>query len=269
MLGSRMRKKTAGLGEMFRLYLFTRSLPDIVSVLEQLSQPSAGADEDGSNEDMHKTVLEKFLNPLRQMSGKFSMYEKLIEHVVDFSQLPDFRVNAQHDEELQELAVEQKGLEQRAEKIWNDARMSYASFAEVKLEKNNQHGFILRTTRGEDERQLREKNAQVKILSILKNGTHFTTPALERIAERFQAIDQEYEEKQEAIVSKALETAMTYLPLVESVATLISELDVLQAFATAASFAPGQYVRPQLLAKGSGVIKIEVSKQSLLRSILF
>jgi hypothetical protein len=161
-------------------------------------------------------------------------------------------VNAHYDEEeLQELLTEQQGLlTQRAEKLLHDdAKNSYyasssSSFADVmKLEKSSQqHGFILRTTRGEDERQLRQNNPpHVTILSILKNGTHFTTTSVleKRIAERFMTIiDREYEEeKQENIVvvkEEALETAiiiMTYLPpppliIIESVAVLlVSELD--------------------------------------------
>ena len=40
----------------------------------------------------------------------------------------------------------------------------------------------------EFERQLRANYSAVRIISILKNGVHFTTPALERIAERYLTI---------------------------------------------------------------------------------
>jgi len=42
-------------------------------------------------------------------------------------------------------------------------------------------------------------------------------------------------------VAQALETARTYLPVVSSVANLISELDVLLSFATAAALGTALY----------------------------
>lgn len=256
-----MRKKTAGLAEMFRLYLFTRSLPTIITILEEFLQEQNTLEQTTNNHETTPIIhdlQQKFLQPLNLIRNKFALYEQLIEHVLDFNALPDYKVNPKHDPDLQELYQEQKGLEQRAEKVLQDAKNSWASFAEVKLEKSSQYGYILRTTRGEDERLLREKNSSVKILSILKNGTHFTTPILERIAERTQAIDQEYHERQQEIVFKAMETSMTYLPLIESVAVILGELDVLQAFATAASLSPGQYTRPKLHPLGAGILSLKV-----------
>jgi DNA mismatch repair ATPase MutS len=109
------------------------------------------------------------------------------------------------------------------------------------------HGLIMRTTRGEDERRLRESNSSVKILSILKNGTHFTVLPLERVSERLVALESEYEEAQSRIVQQALDVAVTYLPLLEAVGALLSELDVLAAFSSTISFSPAGYCRPTML----------------------
>ncbi len=81
-----------------------------------------------------------------------------------------------------------QGLGQRAERILSEARSSWGSFTDIKLELNSTHGYILRTPRADDERQLRTNNSNVRVISILKNGVHFTTPALERISERSLSI---------------------------------------------------------------------------------
>ena len=266
---TRLRKRTAGLPELFRLYLFVKSLPVLLELLQQLTGSGPSSDEADPesfpmmNSEQQNALVEtlshRYLNPLTLIANKFQLYEQLIEHVVDFNALPEYKVNPMHDPDLQALQEEQTGLELRAEKILQEAKTTYASFAEVRLEKSNQHGLFLRTTKGEDERQLRQKNSSLRILSILKNGTHFTTPVLERISERYLAIDQEYQEKQEELVSKAIETALTYLPLIESVAVVISELDVLLAFATAATVSPnGSYCRPILHPRGSGILRLKV-----------
>jgi DNA mismatch repair protein MSH2 len=93
---------------------------------------------------------------------------------------------------------------------------------------------------GDDERGLRAANSKVRILSILKNGVHLTLPSLERCGEQYLSLQQAYQEKQQELVEKALATARTYLPVLEAVHMLVSELDCLTSFATAAALAPGR-----------------------------
>jgi DNA mismatch repair protein MSH2 len=260
----KMHRPSAGLDEVFRLYLFVRSIPSMTASLQGLVETitTQHLEEGGAPEEVPASVrilCERYVEPLQSIAGKFALYEQLVEHVVDLSKLPDLRINAVHDSELQEIEAEQAGLATRAERVLQEARSSWASFADVKLEQNPMHGFILRTTRGDDERQLRANCSSVRVISILKNGVHFTTPALERIAERYLALQGEYDTHQAALVGQALETARTYLPVVEAVAALIAEVDVLVSFATAAALAPGTYVRPTVLKRGSGVINLKVS----------
>lgn len=62
----------------------------------------------------------------------------------------------------------------------------------------------------------------METLAVLKNGVHFTTPELKALGVRHKEAKREYEEKQAGLVEKAVETAATYLPLVESASTLVS-----------------------------------------------
>ena len=56
------------------------------------------------------------------------------------------------------------------EKLVYAANRTWANgvVSEVKIEKSPQHGYILRSTKGDDERALRESNKKVRIISILK-----------------------------------------------------------------------------------------------------
>jgi DNA mismatch repair ATPase MutS len=275
MLNFRMHKPTAGLEEVFRLYLFVRSIPSLTSSLQSLLDTlvqqhlESGDAQPGDVPEGARIIAEKFLEPLQSIAGKFNLYEQLVEHVVDLQKLPELKVNAMHDSDLRELETEQEGLLSRAERVLQEARSSWANFADVKLEQNSMHGFILRTTRGDDERTLRANYPSVRIISILKNGVHFTTPALERIAERYLSLQAEYDAQQAALVQQAVDTARTYLPVVEAVAALIAEVDVLVSFATAAALSPGVYVRPTVLKRGTGVIKLKVSNSFLLLKVVF
>ena len=182
-----MQKKTAGLGEVFKLYLFTRALPGLVSVLADLLETSrVKAEDDGESADIDNcsstqnemlgekllrisaTMKSKFIVPLEALATQFSLYQQLIEHVIDLEQLPDLVINPQHDPELQELRTEQLELEAKADKLVKNCRNGWASFADVKLEISPQHGMIFRSTSGDDERQLRTNNSSVRVLSIKK-----------------------------------------------------------------------------------------------------
>ena len=157
-----MQKKSAGLAEIFRLYMFTRAVPKIVSALTELCddiQPDLPA---------RQSILDKFIVPFQSLQTKLTNYQRLVEHVLDFDKLPDYVISAQHDPELQELSDEQNEIITAANRLYADARADWASIADVKLEENPQHGYIFRSTKADDERALRANNSSIRIISILK-----------------------------------------------------------------------------------------------------
>ena len=255
----------ASLTEVYRLYVFTRTLPDLVASLNSLVETcekeageAGGCDGDASELAAKMTTFrQRFIAPISAIADKFSLFQQLVEHVIDMDQLPDLLISSQHDAGLAELSQEKDSIQRKAEKIVHEAKSGWASFAaEVKLEQSSMHALYLRSPRADDERQLRANKASVKILSIQKNGVHFTTPELEQLADRCVRIDEEYERMQRTLVDKTVETAATYLPVAEAASALVAELDVLCAFATAAALCPSEYVRPKLLPRGQGVMKL-------------
>lgn len=255
---SKMQRKTggAGLSEVFRMYVFTRSLPELISTLTTLVQQCEGT----SDMDRCKTFEERFVLPLTKIADKFSMLQQLVEHVIDMDQLPDLLISPKHDTSLSDLSEERQANLTQAERILSDARNNWASFCDVKLESSSVHSFFLRATKADDERQLRANKSSVKILSIQKNGVHFTTPELERLSDRCIHINEEYERLQRQLVVKTVDTAATYLPVVEAASALVAELDVLVSFAQAAALSPSAYIRPKILPAGSGTVNFKQAR---------
>lgn len=62
------------------------------------------------------------------------------------------------------------------------------------------------------------------MLSVAKNGAHLTTAELRDAADELKSLDAEYRDAQHELVNKAVETSLTYLPLAESCASLISQV---------------------------------------------
>jgi len=239
-----MQKKNAGLDEMFRLYILSRSLPAIRALLADMLQgfeyeaDMAQGETAESRTKKSNTVRRWFVDALDRMSDKFNLYQRFVEQLLDMSKLPALEIDPAHDPALKELRDERDQLYFDAQSLLREAQSGYASFATVSLDtdpRNKSHGMVFRTTKGEDERILRANRKDVRIVSILKNGLHFSTPQLERISERYHNADEEYRSKQQAVVAAAMETALTYLPLAEAASELVAELDVLLGFATTAS----------------------------------
>jgi hypothetical protein len=113
-------------------------------------------------------LIEKFLRPLHDIDSKFDLYRELVEHVVDMDRLPEVVISAKHDAELAELNEERCDIEAAAKKLQDQANQSWGSFTDIKLEFNSQWGFIFRTTKGDDEREIRKNNPKVQILSLQK-----------------------------------------------------------------------------------------------------
>jgi hypothetical protein len=141
-----MTKKTAGLQEIFKLYLFTRNIPMLINLLNDVfaaassnennnnNNKNNNYDNNASNEnyidDVGFEILKtKFIEPLQAIQSKFFLFEKLVQHVIDFELLPELKISAQHDEALMEIELQQKELEKKTDKVVEEARRSCASFA--------------------------------------------------------------------------------------------------------------------------------------------
>eukprot|EP01035_Chromulina_nebulosa_P027980 gene27980-36867_t len=160
--------------------------------------------------------------------------------------------------ELHELSEQLSDIEERANKILDNFTSKYDDIdgGNIRLEDNQQHGYILRSTKNDDCAKL-SKISIVHVYGIQKNGVHFTTKELQRLAEQRSQLQASYKQMQQEVVSKVLDTAISYLPLVEIANGIISELDVLTGFAIAAAISPNSYHRPKILPKGSGIIDIK------------
>ena len=269
---SKLQGKKAGLQEILRLYMLACSIPNFVTVLSELCRvrvnsgivdhTDSNTDNDDNNNDdnviddddddtkrQKQLLRDRFLVPLESIVNKFELYKKLVEHVIDFRQLPDLMVNAEHDPVLKELAERRDNLKREAEGLKRNALDTWASGrsnTDLKLEKNVQHGLIFRSTRPNDITDFTARSKDVIVLSVLKNGAHLTTKSLQSIGSAIKELDGEYRVQQAEIVSKAVETAITYVGLAEATSAIISELDVLASFASVAALSPAEYTRPKL-----------------------
>lgn len=159
-----MQRKNTGLAEVFRLYMFTKSLPRILEVLTAIHNE---ASEDMKSKS--EVLFNKLGIPFQTLQEKFGLYEQLVEHVIDMDKLPELLVNAKHDPELQEIKDEQDEVDAKVDTLLRKVRDGWCSGIDVKLEDSTLHrGLVFRSTRADDEKQIRANNSSARVLSILK-----------------------------------------------------------------------------------------------------
>lgn len=107
----------------------------------------------------------------------------------------------------------------------------------------------------------------VIIASVLKDGLYFTTGGqngLKRLSERLMEVEERYADKQRGVVAQALDIARSYLPVLETAAATVAELDAFASLAHLATSAPGSYVRPTLRPPGEGDIDLKQARHPVM-----
>ena len=160
-LCNKLHKNTASLGDLYKLYVFTKSLQSIENLLQEHSDQLAFGLANGSSGSSNTAVVlkdlsDKYIIPLSTMNRKFVNYQSLIEHVIDFNALPEFIVDAKHDEELLEIKTNMDELHSKMEHVisqsnrtwWNSNIQNSSNSSDIRIEKSLMHGYIMRTTKG-------------------------------------------------------------------------------------------------------------------------
>ncbi|CAN0184702.1 unnamed protein product [Ascophyllum nodosum] len=271
-LKTKMQRRRAGLMEVFKLYLFSRSVISFVETLEAYFE----GDDKTVDEAVETLIKEKFVSGFKKLTEGFSLFQQLVEHVLDMDVLPDLVINPSYSPQLEELRAEMDEIKEQVDELHQEARDGWCDFGEKDkclLEDDKVRGFCFRLTKANLEQAsnpnatatgLISRKKSVETLQVLKNGVHFTTPELRGLGRRYKELRREYEEMQSGLVEKAVETAATYIPLVESASALVSELDVLVSFGDVAAMAPIELVRPTMKGKGEGVLHMKACRHPCL-----
>lgn len=238
MLTKKLLRQKANLQDIFRIYQVMLRTPKIINVLMTLE---------------NATVKSVLCDPLKSQLEDLSGLKQMVEQVIDFEAIEtgEYLVKASFDEELLEMKERMSKLLHKMEKLQEKATQ------DLDLEKQNlkllnvSHlGYHFRIT-VKDDSTLR-KNKNYKILDVVKGGIRFTTDKLTDINEEFCSLRSRYEEQQQTIVEEIVKVAVGYAAPLTSLNNEFAQLDCLASFAVAAQTAPCPYVRPTILAEGSG-----------------
>ncbi|XP_074317221.1 DNA mismatch repair protein MSH2-like [Silene latifolia] len=253
-LARTIQRKRASLHQVVKLYQSSIRLPYIRSALERY---------DGQ---FSALIRERFLEPFEIWSDDdhLNKFISLVETSVDLDQLVngEYMISSSYDSRLLQLKDEQESVEREIESlhIKTATDLDLAADKVLKLEKGTQFGHVFRITKKEEPKVRKKLTTQFIVLETRKDGVKFTNPKLKKLGDQYQRILEEYKNCQKELVLRVVQTAATFSEVFESLAVLLSELDVLLGFADLASSCPTPYTRPDITPSDAGDIILEGSR---------
>ncbi|XP_057760535.1 DNA mismatch repair protein MSH2 [Arachis stenosperma] len=249
-----LQKRRAGLAHIVKLYQSTIRLPYIKSALERY---------DGPFSSMMKS---RYLEPLELWTDDdhLNKFIGLVEASVDLDQLEnrEYMISSSYDPTLTKLKEQQESLENQIHKLHRQTAddLDLPVDKALKLDKGTQFGHVFRITKKEEPKIRKKLNSQFVVLETRKDGVKFTNTKLRKLGDQYQQVLEEYKSCQKELVNRVVQTAATFSEVFESLAELISELDVLLSFADLASSCPTPYTRPEITSSDEGDIILEGSR---------
>lgn len=254
-LGRKLEKKTASLQDLCQLYRVSSRLPLIEQVVS-------------SHDGKHKDALHKYAKALAEAhdSDHLAKFEDLIEAAIDLDRIPDeYLISPAYDADLGNIQNKRKQVEhdimEAAEAAADDLGLVLDKSIKLEWHKvSNQKTRCLRITAKEEKGVRKKLQAKYIELETRKDGIKFTSRALRTAAEEFQKLSSEYNSKQAKLVQQVVAVASTFSEVWEAVSGVVSELDVLCAFAELSATAPIQYIRPTMLPSSGEKIILKASR---------
>lgn len=188
----------------------------------------------------------QFVDEINECSENINKAKTLIEATIDFSLIPEhiYRIKPSFDPELSESAEKidkiKSDMEVKRQKV---ARNCNIDDDKLKLERAaNQKSFYFRIPRNM-EAKIRS-DTSVTILETRKDGVHFITPSIKKMADEIIELEGDYSVKQREIQKTLLETLTEFSPVFDKLSETFANIDLYRALAQTAS--ANNYCRPKL-----------------------
>ena len=187
----------------------------------------------------------------------FEKLEELIEEAIDIrkARIEEYVVKPGFSDELRELESERQEVLNKMEEEREKVEDLLRSEKGVKLVESKSMGFVYEIKKKEGYEEFRDCKRHFRQLTTTKTNISFTDPVLKSFVEQYQRIHHNYLIEQKGLVMKVLHIVATYYPVMETVSAIISEADVLCAFALVSDLASPSYVKPIINQQANLILK--------------
>ena len=249
-IAKKVQRGKGVLQDCYKLYMAIKQIPIILDIL---------CNYEGK---FQATFNHLFICCLREFEDDFTSYLELVEATVDLDKCDtgEYVIKHTFDEDLGELRNQLDSIGEKIDSEFSQiAKVLKAEKGKaIKLDLSSTYGHCCRVTRKE-EKGLRQ-NKSLEVLQTKKDGVIFTSSILKSLSIEFRSTQKNYEEVQSSIVNEVLKVAAGYSDPMINLNHTLALLDCVSSFANAAVNAPIPFVRPKILPKGSGIIKLTGSR---------
>ncbi|CAI2387303.1 unnamed protein product [Moneuplotes crassus] len=249
------KRNNASLADCVKCY-------NLILSLEQLLEFLTGLEVEESNE-----ISKCYISPLQTSLKEFEKLKEMIEESVDISQMKqgEYIINPEFSEELKNLNELINDTYQKIENLRAKIQEEL-TLRRISIQENTVHGFLFEVDKREGDNALRKTNLTHNIVSTKNKIMTFTCPELKILVNEFNELQSQYKMQQDVLVDRVLSIVSTYYPVLEKVANIVAELDVLVSFATASTNTSNAYVRP-IIGEEEGEFILEDSRHPLIEAM--
>ncbi|RWR85505.1 DNA mismatch repair protein MSH2 [Cinnamomum micranthum f. kanehirae] len=249
-----LEKRRASLQHIVKLYQSSIRIPYIKSSLGRY---------DGQFSSL---IKERYLDPLENWTDDdhLNMFIALVEASVDLEKLEngEYMIASGYDPNLSALKNDRDAVEQQIHNLHkqtaNDLDLPFDKA--LKLDKSTQFGHVFRITKKEEPKIRKKLSSNFIVLETRKDGVKFTNTKLKKLSDQYVKLLEEYTNCQKELVARVVQTAATFSEVFESIAGILSEMDVLLSFADLSTSCPTPYIRPDITHSDKGDIILEGSR---------
>ncbi|XP_044597120.1 DNA mismatch repair protein Msh2 isoform X2 [Cotesia glomerata] len=242
-LVKKLLRKKARLRDVYKIYDCVNRLPQLVESLSDDSTPAA--------------LKSMILEPLKENVADMEKYQQMVEETIDFDAVEtgEYFIKPSYSSDLTELNESIEKLKKKMKSQLSKAAEDLGLEAEksIKLECTSQQGYFFRVTMKEEKIVSRSKSYTV--FDSIKSGVKFRNGTLEALNQEYLEDREKYEAEQKIIVTEVINLAIGYCSTIKNIAAVAAVLDVLCAFAVAATNTQKTYVRPKMLPSDAGEMK--------------
>ncbi|KAF2195766.1 DNA mismatch repair protein [Zopfia rhizophila CBS 207.26] len=242
-LAKKFQRKVANLEDVVRAYQVAIRLPGFLGTLESVM-----------DEQYRDPLDAEYTSKLREYSDSFAKLQDMVETTVDLDALDnhEFIIKPEFDDSLRMIRKRLDKLKREMEDEHRNVGHDLNQDTEKKLflENHRVHGWCFRLTRTEAS-CIRNKK-QYQECSTQKNGVFFTTSNLQGLRREFDQLSENYNRTQSGLVNEVVSVAASYIPVIEKLAAVLAQLDVIVSFAHVSVHAPTSYTRPKMHPRGTG-----------------
>ncbi|KAF8582578.1 DNA mismatch repair protein [Ramaria rubella] len=256
-ISKRFQKGAASLEEIVRVYQAVLKLPELIQTLK---------DVESAKFENQQLVQEQYVEKLQEHEGNLQKYAEMVEQTIDLSDTSShtYVIKPEYDERLQDLAEElgqyRDALDHEHRRVGRELGLELDK--RLHLENKDTVGYVFRVTKT-DAKAIQD-GKEYEELKQVKGGIFFRTKKLKKSAEEYSEATEKYKKLQSGLVKEVVSIASTYCVVLESQDALIAHLDVIVSFAHVAGNAPTPFVKPTMLALGTGSLVLKEARHPCL-----